>query len=452
MNAQDALRSAAADPRPTGLRRLWPHSLFGRNALLLVLLVLAGQVGGALIMRQFILKPRMEQIGERMARSMEAVRAGLLALPPAARADFVERFNARATEGVDSIHQPLAPDLTPLERRMVQAVSARIAAQGSEVVWRRDGEGALALRVAIDGHDYWVVLPGMLQTREFNGAWFGASLGAAALVLLGALLVQRRLNRPLARVVGAAHSLAAGSPPPPLPEDGPAETVTLSRSFNHLVDSLRRSDQERALMLAGVSHDLRTPLTKLRLGVEILAPQADAALATSMARSIEEMDAIVGQFLDFARTDEGVPRSPVELDALVREIAAASADHGHPVELDPVGVPALPLQREALRRALANLVENAWRHGRPPVRLATGWNTEWVWAEVSDCGQGIPPEARETLRQPFRRANEARAGSAGAGLGLAIVERVARSHGGQLELAEAPGGGLRATLRLPRQA
>jgi two-component system osmolarity sensor histidine kinase EnvZ len=432
--------------------KLFPRSLFGRNALLLVLLIALGQIGGGLLLREMVIKPRLDQIAESVARNVAAIRAGMLALPPAQRPAFVEGFNQQATAGrADKARGPRVL-LTPLERGFVRSVSARIASQGVEAVWRREPDGGLALRLTLDGSYHWVVMPGLLPAREFTGALVAVSVGSALLALAGALWFQRRLNRPLVRVVEAAHTLAAGREPMPLPEDGPTEVATVSRSFNQLVGSLRQTERERALMLAGISHDLRTPLTKLRLGVEILRDRMEPELVSSMTRSVEEMDAIVGQFLDFARTDADEPPVSTSLDVMARDVAASYADHGRLVDLDAAAVPPMPLRAAALRRAMVNLVENAWRHGRAPVTLSTGAGPEGAWFEVSDRGDGIDPVDVERLKQPFRRSvGDARGGPAGAGLGLAIVQRVAQAHGGRLDLLPREGGGLRARVSLPPQ-
>lgn len=431
--------------------RLLPRSLLGRNALLIVALIALGQLGGALLVRQLVIRPRVEQAADGVARTVQAMREGLLALPAAERQRFVEGFNQRsalaASDEGDSRDRML---LTPLERRFVRAVSVRMAGSGTEAVWRFDGRRGLAVRMAIDGTDHWISLPGALPARDFTGAWLAITVGSGLLAVIGALWFQRRLNRPLARVVQAAGALAGGQVPQPLPEDGPTEIATVSRSFNHLVGSLQQTERERALMLAGVSHDLRTPLAKLRLGVEIMASASEPAVSASMARSIEEMDAIVSQFLDFARSEADEPPVPTSLDAMARDVATSNADHGRDVGLDLGDVPAMPLRAAAMRRAMVNLVENAWRHGRAPVRIATGSGPQGLWFEVSDHGDGIDPADVERLKQPFRRSTgDARGGPAGAGLGLAIVQRVAQAHGGRLDLLAGEGGGLRARVSLP---
>lgn len=437
----------------------WPRSLLGRNLLLITALVVASQLCTVVLVRQMILQPRVAQVADGVARNVAALRAGLDVLPPAQRAAFVEAFNRQAAQAVLESDEPPSLRrralLSPLEQRFVQAVARRLdlaeASAAGGPRWRRDGAGTLALRVAHGGTDYWLSLPSVFPTREFTGAWLLATVAGVLLALLGAWWLQRHLNRPLARVVTAAQHLAQGQAPALLPEDGPQEIATVARSFNQMARSLADADRERALMLAGVSHDLRTPLTKLRLGVEIAQAHVDAPLAASMARSIEEMDAIVGQFLDFARLGDGEAAVMASLDELARAVAEAQADHGRAVRLELGSTPAVLVHAQALRRAVDNLVENAWRHGAAPVVLRTGAGAAGVWIEVADHGPGIPPAELERMRQPFvRGGGGARAGIPGAGLGLAIAERVARAHGGALELHSAPGAGLRARLVLAR--
>lgn len=436
--------------------RLWPASLRGRNALLIVALVVLGQVTGAVLLRQMVIKPRLEQLADAVARNALAIRAGLQVLPPAERAAYVQAFNERELrERPEPAAEPALLRgvrdrvlLTPLERGFVRAISRRLAGEG-EVLWRRREGGRLELRLAVQGSDYWIVLPGLVAAREFSGAWLIATGGSALLALVAALWLQRRMNRPLERVEEAARTLAAGRQPQLLPEEGPREVATVSRSFNQMVRSLGQAERERALMLAGISHDLRTPLTKLRLGVEILDAKAEPELMASLRRSIEEMDAIVGQFLDFARDEQDEPLAQADLHELAQAVQAACADHGRPVAVEGGPGALVRLRPRALHRVVTNLVENAWRHGRPPVVLATGSDGQGAWLEVRDAGDGIDPAQAELLKQPFRRAEGARAGPAGSGLGLAIAERIVRQHGGRLELSRAAGGGLCARVVLP---
>ncbi|RLJ37683.1 ATP-binding protein [Acidovorax sp. 106] len=460
MTAAASAVTAAAAAAPRGL---WPRSLLGRNLLLMAVLIVLGQLCAAALVRHMILKPRVAQVADGVARNVAAIRAGLQALPPGQRQDFVQAFNAQAAQ-TQAHALAAAPGswrtvLSPMERQFVRAVTQRLdAAQGTqatsaEPVWRRDSSGVLSLRVVHEGaqgpETYWLNLPSVFPTREFTGAWLMATLASMVLALAGAWWLQRHLNQPLQRVVQAAQRLARGQPPAPLSQDGPTEIATVARSFNHMAHSLAQADRERALMLAGVSHDLRTPLTKLRLGVEIAGAQIEPELATGMVRSMDEMDAIVGQFLHFARMQEAEPPQPAALDDLAQAIAQAQADHGRSVALELGAPPLAPVQPQALRRAVDNLVENAWRHGTAPVVLRTGSEGDAVWIEVQDHGPGLPASELDRVRQPFARGEAARSGRPGAGLGLAIADRVARAHGGRLTLHSAPGQGLRARLVLP---
>jgi two-component system osmolarity sensor histidine kinase EnvZ len=217
-------------------------------------------------------------------------------------------------------------------------------------------------------------------------------------------------------------------------------------AFNRMARDLESMERERAMVLAGISHDLRTPLARLRLGLEMLG--GERATAEGMVADIDEIDAVIGQFLDFAREaneEQGVR----DLEALAAEVVEGYARRGRQVALERGGVPPLRFAQMALRRAIANLIDNALRHAGEPVLVRTRRERGAALLEVLDRGPGIPPTEAERLKRPFTRLDAARSGVGGSGLGLAIVERVARAHGGRLDLLPREGGGLLARLTLP---
>lgn len=436
--------------------KLLPESLRGRYALLMVLLVVLSQLVTAVLLRQLVLRPRVAQAAQSTAHTAQALRAGLLALPPDHRQAYARAFNARELRGEGPASASRAPDdpglqvpprMTPMEREFVNAISDRLD-DGMRVLWQRQEDGRLELRLVVDGVDDGLVLPGLRVVREFNGAWAMATGASALLALALALWLLGRVGQPLGRVEQAARRVAMGDTPPPLPEDGPREIATVSRSFNAMVHALAQADRDRAVMLAGVSHDLRTPLAKLRLGVELAEGRIDEELLASMRRSIGEMDAIVSQFLDFARDDAPTAMAPTDLWSLAQQVCAAQADYGRSIALEGGPSPRASVHAAALLRAIANLVENAFRHGRPPVTIRVGSDATHAWLDVCDAGDGIPPGRVEELRQPFRRGDSARGSPAGAGLGLAIVDRIVLRHGGTFSLGRERGR-TRARLRLP---
>jgi two-component system osmolarity sensor histidine kinase EnvZ len=216
-----------------------------------------------------------------------------------------------------------------------------------------------------------------------------------------------------------------------------------------MASNLESMERERAMVLAGISHDLRTPLSRLRLALEMSG--AESSASDAMIADIVEMDAIIGQFLDFARgADEA--KSEADLNAEIADLAEHYHRVGKRVSFKPDGNARFRFARLAVRRAIANLVDNALRYAGEPVEIETAERDGEVIVEVRDRGPGIPPAEVERLKRPFTRLDGSRTGPAGSGLGLAIVERVAHAHGGRLELAPRPDGGLIARLVLGASA
>jgi two-component system, OmpR family, osmolarity sensor histidine kinase EnvZ len=219
----------------------------------------------------------------------------------------------------------------------------------------------------------------------------------------------------------------------------------VSRAFNRMAGDLAAMERERAMVLAGISHDLRTPLSRLRLALEMSG--ADPGAAEGMGEDMEEIDKVIAQFLAFAK-GEDEPQAQGDLDQLLAEIADGYAKRERQVSFRRSGLAPLRFAPLAIRRAVSNLVDNALRYAGGEVEIAARREGDRVVLEVLDRGPGVPAGEVERLKRPFTRLDEARSGPGGAGLGLAIVERIARAHGGSLELSPRAGGGLAARLSL----
>ena len=435
----------------------WPRSLFYRNLLLFVGLILLGQLASAILLREAVVKPRVALAAQTTSRHVLAVARGLGAMAPAGRQDFVDRYNAQARPlDADDAQDPTDEErhLTPLERQFVQQVSSQLRAQGAEVLWRREQGGVMAVRLIVDGVPYWVVMPGLIPAHSVSPGWLVGSAGTALLAIFGAWLIQRRINRPLQDLVGAARALGSGEQPPQLPTDGPTEIATVSQAFNDMVNGLLAHEQERVVMLAGLSHDLRTPLTKMRLVSEMLSGQGDPALLSSLNRNIDTLDGLLGQFLDFTRASQvggwgAEELADVDLNDLVADVVQVCSGQtaGQPdVHCDLAGLAPQKLPIHTIRRIVLNLLNNAQRHGAPPIEVATGPAGSGWWLEVRDRGPGLAEDQCEALKAPFARGDAARGEVTGAGLGLAIVDRMARAYGAAFELLPREGGGLIARL------
>lgn len=396
--------------RPTSTLRLLPRSLLWRSFLLVATLMLVAVAAWLVIFREAELEPRARQAAQMIASVTNLTRTALLAARPEHRAMLLDELSDR--EGVhiypaepDDRIEPAPP--LPLTERIEARLREHLGPE-TQLAFAVNGEPGLFVRFRIfpgDEGDYWLALPRERIERHFPLQWIGWGIAVLLLALAGAWLIVYRIVRPL--------------------------------------------EEERALLLAGISHDLRTPLTRLRMDVEMSV--ADAEVRAGMEADIVEMDRTIGQFLDFARPADKALPEPIDISPLLAEIAARYPGrivYRRPASTDFSSTVA-HARPELLRRAVTNLIENALRHGGgSPVELTLTRTRRHHVITVLDRGPGIPPGEVDKLRQPFTRGEAARTGASGAGLGLAIVDRLVQAQGGKLELLPREGGGLVAQIRL----
>jgi two-component system osmolarity sensor histidine kinase EnvZ len=487
--------------------RLWPSSLFGRLALLLVAVLALAITATILVFRQDRAALLLRQFGETKIVQLASLRESLETLPADNRRDDLERLARRhavrivpadvrepsgftsrgwrsgdrerrgtddaarnqlyprmqgadkddaatrepesANDARDARFAALIDALTQLESRFAEALGPGVELRvqpRSRTLW---------VRLPVAASAYWVGFA--LPARPGEGSEPSRALiisGALALALIVAAFVfARYLAAPLRGLEAAVARVGRGEAVSPLPETGPSEIVAVNRGFNAMLANLRQIERDRAVLLAGISHDLRTPLARLRLGVELSS--ADAAMRQGMVADIEEMDRVIGQFLDFARGEEAAAVAKSDLNALARGVADRYAKNGRDVRFVAGDVAPFPMRPTAITRLLGNLVDNALAYGAPPVEIRTAASAGSAILEVADRGPGIAADDVERLKQPFTRASASRArddGAPGAGLGLAIVDRIARLHGGRFDLMPRDGGGTIARITLPTTA
>ena len=428
---------------------LWPRSLLWRTFILLAALVLVTTAAWFGIFRAYELEPRARQISQNLVSIVNLTRTALITSQPERRHELLSELSER--EGIQVYpEEPGERIAPPADRPLVRLVSEMVRRQLGEntrFASERDGKPGFWLSFHIDDDEYWVRVPRERIERQIALRWLGWGALAVALSLLAAYFLVSRLNRPLRALASAAGAIGKGKIPDPVSESGPEEIRTLSHAFNQMSKDLARLDADRALILAGVSHDLRTPLSRLRLGIEMSG--ADPQLRDGMTADIEEMDRTINQFLDFARTDGGETLQHADLAAIAAEVAEHYGRRGKSVATDFSRMPELPLQVLSMRRVVLNLIDNALRYGEKEVSVAVHAEAGAAVLEVADRGPGIPASEAERLKQPFTRLEVARSDKGGAGLGLAIVERVVRAHRGSFELLAREGGGLVARIRLP---
>ncbi len=278
---------------------------------------------------------------------------------------------------------------------------------------------------------------------------FVLSLSVMALaVILLSVWVVRRLTAPLAAFARAAERLGVDVNAPPLPENGSLEVRQSARAFNEMQRRIRRFIEDRTHMIAAISHDLRTPLTRMRLRAEFVE---NAEQQTKMLNDLDEMEAMVSSVLSFARDDATAePQEVVDIVALVESVCSDMADAGQPVEFAGGQRTLLSCRPAALRRALTNLVDNALKYGEA-ARVELVATDEQIAFHIDDSGPGIRENEHERVFEPFYRVEQSRSReTGGVGLGLCVARTIVRAHGGDIALRNLPGGGLRVEVVLPR--
>lgn len=274
------------------------------------------------------------------------------------------------------------------------------------------------------------------------------SVGTPLFAFVIAALFVRQLNRPLKRLATAATRTGRGEPVANLNiESGPREIIAVNQAFNQMRKSLQEATRERALLLAGISHDLRTPLTRMRLTAELLGA-TDPELTEGMVRDIEDMDAILDQFIAFIRDGNDEDTEVGDLNEVIQEVVSQYHADGVDLTYSLKELPEISLKRLSLKRMFMNLIGNAVRHGGGKIDVESGLKDGEILVTVADRGPGLTEEEMYALFQPFARGDESRS-TQGSGLGLAIVKRIVDMHHGRVTLENREGGGLVALVYLP---
>ena len=445
-------------PVPLELRRPREVSLFWRTFFLLSLLLVGCIVAWLQTFRALEFEPRTLQSAQQLASLVNLSRAALVHSDSIARVSLVktmadeEKVRIAPREPSDKFR---LYDADPLSRTVSAQLGARL---GPDTVVAREVNGTPGLWIgfSIDGDPYWLQADPSRVELVTGKTWVIWLSTAAVLSLMGAALIARLINRPLQKLSFAASRVRDGDFNSSRLNEAVAtsEIRQVNIGFNRMAQRLSKIEQDRALMLAGISHDLRTPLARLRLETEMSV--ADPEAREHMSADIEQVNAIIDKFLDYARPDHAELK-PVSLNDVIEACIYAVQDRGDMrINLD-IGKDLYVLADEVeLARVVSNLLENARRYGKTPetgiavVDIAAKSRNEWVLLKVRDHGMGVSPEALPNLIKPFFRGDAARTAATGAGLGLAIVDKTVQRMGGIFALANTTTGGLAAHIKLQK--
>ncbi|GGI81662.1 two-component system sensor histidine kinase EnvZ [Shewanella gelidii] len=426
-----------------------PRSAFSQTVILIGVLLLINQLVSYMSVMVYVIKPNYQQINQLIARQVNLLFVDGINIDRE-NLTIVDALNAKVKDdGMKVYNQKQAREDGIEEATYYGFLSAQMSdylggkadvriSQGSEIkIWIRPPQAP----------SVWIKVP--LIGQEVSGI----SPLTLYLMVIGALSVAggwwfaRQQNRPLKRLQKAAISVSRGDFPEPLPLNGSTEVVEVTNAFNNMSHSMQQLEQDRALLMAGISHDLRTPLTRIRLATEMMSEDEDY-LKEGIVSDIEDMDAIINQFIAYIRQDQEAIREQGQVNQIIQEVVTAEHNREGKLETQLQDCPEIPMQSIAIKRILSNLVENSFRYGKGWVKISSQFNGKAVGFCVEDDGPGIPDDQIPKLFQPFTQGDTAR-GSVGSGLGLAIVKRIVDRHQGRVILSNRPEGGLKSQVWLP---
>lgn len=420
--------------------RLWPKTSFNRTFVIIGTVLLLTQLLSLFFVAYFLYVPGIRQYAHIVGIQLDSIHRILEKEPEAEVINVssgvrVWKQQQTSQKGTRAFILPLLEGA--LEEELGEPVEMHFRYNEQPLLWvRAESLGNRWVEIPMKGlgrYDFWIVV-----------AWI---IGSPVLAIIATWLSVRQINRPLKRLQTAARQIGRGEPEFVEYHRRDTEEIrAVNQAFNQMVADIRQSTQDRALLLAGVSHDLRTPLTRMRLTAELLGA-VDPELTQGMIHDIEDMDAILDQFISFIRDGSDEMPEMGDLNDLIQEVAK---QYEQEVEIYVTlrKIPKINFKRLAFKRMIGNLLTNSVRHGGGKIFIETQFENQEIIISIRDNGPGIDEEKIPELFQPFARGDESRT-TMGSGLGLAIVRRICDMHHGRIELANHEEGGLIARVVLP---
>ena len=428
---------------------MFPKSAFGQTVFLVAALLLINQVVSYITVSLYVVKPTIEQVNLILAKQIKTVFIDWedgVEISDEVSEKFFEITGIEVMTQRQAMSEGLAQtrEYSMLSRSMSEQLhgSARVRISQTDplVYWVE----------APQAPGYWVKVPltGFKENNLEFLTFYLSSIGF--LSVLGGWLFARHLNRPLKALQQAAVKVGVGDFSTKLEEHGSTEVIEVTRAFNQMSRGIAALENDRRLLMAGVSHDLRTPLTRIRLATEMMSDEEDY-LREGIIYDIEDMNAIIDQFIEYLRHHKREELALEDLNAIVSEVVHSEQKHQRTITFsENPSISNIPLSIVAIKRVITNMIENAIRYSDGDIDVETTLSRDKKYAMVivKDHGSGIPESELETVFEPFKQGDAAR-GSEGSGLGLAIIKRIVDMHGGKVKLVNRPEGGLNAEVYLP---
>ena len=417
---------------------MFPRSAFGQTVFLVAALLLINQIVSYITVSFYVVKPTIEQVNLILSKQVKTVfiewEEGV-EVSKEASDKFFEITGIEVMTQRQAMSEGLAEtrEYSMLSRSMSKELngSARVRISQTDplVYWVE----------APQAPGYWVRVPltGLQENNLKFLTFYLSSIGF--LSVLGGWLFARHLNRPLKALQQAAVKVGVGDFSTKLEEQGSTEVIEVTRAFNQMSRGIAALENDRRLLMAGVSHDLRTPLTRIRLATEMMSDDEDY-LREGIIHDIEDMNAIIDQFIEYLRHHKREELELEDLNAIVSEVVEAEQKHHRTITFkENPSLSEVPVSMVAIKRVVTNMIENAIRYSDGDIEVETrvSSNKKFAMVVVNDHGPGIPESELETVFEPFKQGDAAR-GSEGSGLGLAIIKRIVDMHGGRVQLLNRP--------------
>lgn len=436
-----------------------PNTLLARFLILIATVLIIAQVVSIRIFDYFERGPRAEAIAQEIETIVNFTRVSLISSREDKRLKLLSELSTKGDIRIYPAYyfediEPLAPD--PFLQVIVSKLKKRLG-ENTIVVTNHYGIPGLWVSFAIDQDEFWVVIP-TPGDRPFPWHWIGWGIIVAGLSIIGAYATATRINKPLNLLINATEQLKKGMFPEKLPLDSVTEFRTMSQTFNEMAESLSKVDQERKVLLAGVSHDIRTPLTRLRIAIEMLPKKIASKLKKSMEEDIFEIDNILSQFIDYVRGFNQEATVTTNLNEFFSHMKNQHQILNRNIVLvSNLKIPIFyDIKPISFRRLFDNLINNAFSYSTGEVVITIRKHKENISISVLDDGPGIPPDHIQRLLKPFERFDvisinkkQIADNREGCGLGLAIVDKITEAHNGKLVISNRTKKGLEVKIILP---
>ena len=437
---------------------LLPKNLLNRLILIIASLIIVSQLITIKVFDYFEMEPRAESMAQEISTIVRYTRAAIQSAYPSTRLELLQSLSKMSD--VKIVPAYYFENIKPLPDEIFLSMVVKKIKQnlGEDTIVTLNHYDIPGIWVSFEIGDglFWAVIPRNVFDRPFPWHWIGWGIVVFLVSISGAYFLTTRINKPLNLLINAISKLKKGLPFKKIPEETATEFKEVTKAFNEMASNLAKIENERRFIMGSVSHDIRTPLTRLKLSLEML-PKKSAYLKDSMDQDIDEINQIINQFLDFVRGFDDEPISSLNFGNFLMELKKQHTVLGTDLKISKItrskDIPAnlfIDVRPLAFKRLFDNLINNGVKFSNSnKIELVAKLYNEKIVINVLDNGPGIPKAEREKLLEPFERLDQARGSIGGSGLGLAIANRIVMVHNGKLELTNRRSGGLNVKLTFP---